>query len=366
MGGAENLVLQIIRNLDRSKYNIYLAAFTDEGDMYNNYKELNVEILCFPKKKFRFFKSAFRFAHFLKQNRINCIHVHLVGTYFFAVTIGKLMRVGNIIVHWHNVYDYKKFNSSSLKGYYRKLRRWFLLTYSGKLANSVIAISKRVKDENCTRFNISPGKTHIIYNAIDFSMIPENNIPAGNKKGLIIGSIGKVTEQKGFDNLIRAFHIVNQSYPECKLEIIGDYNTKGNHKYCQDLESLIKVLNLENKVHFLGKMPNKKVYEKLYSWTFFALASKWEGFGIVLIEAMAAGIPVVGNRIDAIPEVIDDNKTGLISKTNDYEDMAQKITTLINDKALAAELSSNAQVQMRQRFSMDKMVTQLDAIYAKR
>jgi glycosyltransferase involved in cell wall biosynthesis len=366
MGGAENLVLQIIRNLDRSKYNIYLAAFTDEGDMYNNYKELNVEILCFPKKKFRFFKSAFRFARFLKQNRINCIHVHLVGTYFFAVTIGKLMRVGNIIVHWHNVYDYKKFNSSSLKGYYKKLRRWFLLTYSGKLANSVIAISKRVKDENSKRFRISPDKAHVIYNAIDFSLIPENNGTAGSTKEMIIGSIGKVTEQKGFDNLIRAFHLVNQSYPESRLEIIGDYNTKGNHKYCQNLESLIKEFNIEDKVNFLGKMPNNKVYEKLFSWTLFALASKWEGFGIVLIEAMAAGIPVVGNNIDAIPEVIDDQETGLISKTNDYNDMGQKIISLMEDKTLSDKLSTNAKIRVKEKYSMDRMVNELDALYYKK
>lgn len=360
LGGAENLVLQTVRNIDKTRYNIFIASFFDRGELLQDYKKLGVGLATFPQKK-RALVSAFKFTRFLKKNKIQCIHIHLTGTFLFAVTIAKLMRVKNIIIHWHNIYNYKR---GFARGFYANLLVWFIIKYSTKLCHTIIAISNRVKNHNCTIFKIDKNKVRTVYNAVDLSLVPHRTIPMKKANSFIIGCIGKVTEQKGYDILIRGFSKVIDQIPDVRLEIIGAYNTKGNEKLYRNLCTLTDKLGIKDKVEFLGELPHQSVYGHLLSWNLFVLASKFEGFGIVIIEAMAAGVPVIGSNVDAIPEIISDEKSGLLFNAGDPQDLAENILLLLKDKNLANQFAAQAEKQVQEKFTIMKMVTELDKVYS--
>ena len=105
-GGAENLVSQIIRNLDKNKYNISLVAFTKEGDLFQEYQKLDIKIEIIPKKLL----SIIKYVKFFHENNIHCLHINLVGTFFYAITSARLAKINNIIIHWHNTYSYDRHN----------------------------------------------------------------------------------------------------------------------------------------------------------------------------------------------------------------------------------------------------------------
>jgi glycosyltransferase involved in cell wall biosynthesis len=362
VGGAENLILQIINNLDKKKYRIFVAAFSKTGPLYQKYQDAGVTVYTFPQKKAAFF-SFLKFLKFLRQAKIDSLHINLSGTYLFSLTAARLLRIRNIICHWHNVYYY---TSETRKSLYQDFLVWFLLKYSGKTAHSIIAISQKVKDYNCNTFNIKRDKVRVIYNGIDFSLIPPNTRNHQNPSHkVIIGSIGKVTEQKGFDTLITAFKIIAEKYPHCTLEIVGAVSSKGNEKYSQSILELVNKLGLADSVLFTGAIPYDEVYKRLFTWAVFVLPSKWEGFGLVIIEAMASGVPVIASKVDAIPEIIDDGKSGLLFKVNDPQDLSEKIIRLLEQKELSMHYVQNAALRVREKFSIQNMIVELDDLYSK-
>ena len=111
-------------------------------------------------------------------------------------------------------------------------------------------------------------------------------------------------------------------------------------------------------------LPYDKVFQSLFSWEVFVLASEYEGFGLVVVEAMATGTPVVASRVDAIPEIIDDQKSGLLFKSGDHEDLANKIIQLINSESLRSELAHNASASLP-RFGIQRMISELDDEYSR-
>ena len=99
-----------------------------------------------------------------------------------------------------------------------------------------------------------------------------------------------------------------------KLEIIGNANLKEPNTYTK-IKSLVENLGLRDDVLFTGNLDYSDVFKKMDSWKLFVLSSKWEGFGLVIIEAMAFGKAVIASDVDAIPEIIDHGKNGILYKS---------------------------------------------------
>ena len=343
---------------------MYIATFSIEGELYKSYKELGVEMHLFPKKGLKKIYAMYRFYKFIKKNRIDCIHINLVGTFLFAVPIAKLANVKNVIVHWHSVYYIDVF-TRNLKAFYVNVSHFFAIKLAGIWANSVIAISNKVKDYNCKRYSINRNKVRVIYNAIDFSNIPTEKEQDISKSNTIkIGTIGKITKRKGILTLINAFNEVIKQHSNCKLELVGEFNAIGHEEFCDSILNLCNRFNLDQKIEFKGMLPYDKVFQSLFSWEVFVLASEYEGFGLVVVEAMATGTPVVASRVDAIPEIIDDQKSGLLFKSGDHEDLANKIIQLINSESLRSELAHNASASLP-RFGIQRMISELDDEYSR-
>jgi len=129
-------------------------------------------------------------------------------------------------------------------------------------------------------------------------------------------------------------------------------------EYLRDLASEVGVAD---RVHVLG--PRKDVPALMHAIDVFAMPSIWEGFGLVLLEAMAAGRPIVASRVATIPEVVVDGETGLLVPAGDPVALADALAQLAHDPALARRLGEAGRERLRQHFSIEKMVGDTELLY---
>jgi glycosyltransferase involved in cell wall biosynthesis len=175
--------------------------------------------------------------------------------------------------------------------------------------------------------------------------------------GRLVISVGRLVYYKGFEYLIRAMSGV-----QGKLLIVGDGPLR------EKLSLLAKTLGLKDKVVFVGEIQNESVVPYYHASDVFALASvaRSEAFGIVQIEAMAAGLPVVNTNLDSgVPFVSQHGQTGLTVPPEDPEALATAINTLLDDRTLRRSLGAAARLRARQEFGIEVMTARTVALYDK-
>ena len=343
IGGAENLILNILKHIDSNKFDPYLCVFSKEGELRVLFESLGIPIEEFKlRSKLYAIYEFFRFIKYLRTNRIQIIHVNLVGSFLFSMTGATIACVEKKILHWHNAYEKSR------------TKRFKTVKYGSLISTKIIAISNAVKSKNCQIYKISKHKVITIYSSLDINQWNPN---AFESKRNTIGTIGKFTEQKGYDILLKAFKVALDHFTDLKLEIIGTGYLES------DIKNLSSKLGINNSVCFLDSLIGQSFADRLNSWSIFVLASRWEGFGLVLIEAMALEKPVVATKVDAIPEVVEDGVTGILCQSDDHNEIAQGITSLLNDKEKAIEMGRLGRKRVEKYFTIGKMVNELERIY---
>lgn len=169
--------------------------------------------------------------------------------------------------------------------------------------------------------------------------------------------IGMLREVKGVDILINSIPKIKKVTP-IKLFILGSGPQENK------LKSLIKELKIEEDVKFLGYISGDEKYSYLKSTNIFVLPSRFEPFGIVLLEAMACGKPVVASNVGGIPYIVEDGKTGLLFELGNVEDLTEKVITLLKDKELRDKMG-NAGRERAKEFTWDKVAERTFQIYQK-
>jgi len=187
--------------------------------------------------------------------------------------------------------------------------------------------------------------------------MPNNTIPR-------IGVIGRLVEKKGIDTLIEAVSLLKKQGQKVELQVAGS----------GPLDSTLKALVAQKKlsiedVCFLGAIPHSEVADFIKSLDMFVLPCKQDengdidGIPVVLMEAMLSGVPVISSRLSGIPELVIDNKTGLLIEQNDSVALAKAISIIINDSVLKANLIEQAVVRVKQEFSQIDNAQKLNDLF---
>ena len=190
------------------------------------------------------------------------------------------------------------------------------------------------------------GRIRVISNGVDVGKFqnPYNKVQTP-KESLI--TVSRLVPKNGIDILIRAVAEVKKSVPDIQCNIIGDGPERKN------LEKLAAGLGLNDTVHFLGEISHEKVPVFLRSASVFVRPSRSEGMGNSFVEALAAGLPVIGTAVGGIPDIIQDRRTGLMARVDDSEDLAEKIKMLLNDQALSEKLAAEGRQKVKEKFGWD-------------
>jgi glycosyltransferase involved in cell wall biosynthesis len=214
------------------------------------------------------------------------------------------------------------------------------MTY--QLADKIIAVSEATKNALVEQYEIPGNKVTVIHNAADTSRFHHLGIPKNLHSVLYVGRIDK---RKGIDFLIRSMAFVVRTIPDAQL-LVG-----GQGSYLEKMKSLVRQLNMERNVTFLGFVPDDQLNMLYNQAQCVVVPSIFEGFGITVIEALAAGTRVVGTDVDGIREILNGGEYGRLVPYGDHRVLADAIIAELNEPKRAGELRSEYLVeQFRERY----------------
>lgn len=220
-----------------------------------------------------------------------------------------------------------------------------------KISN-IIVCSPKMKDLVA---NMTNAKIHVIPNGIDFDDI-RNVQPDKSIKYPSILYVGRLHKIKGIDVLLNAVPKLMEKMQHLHIYITGSGPEEGN------LKKLVKTLNIEENVKFLGFASNGQKYPYYKSADVCVFPSLYETFGIVLLEAMALGKPIVASNVGGIPFLVEHGKNGLLFDCGNVEDLAEKTRILLENKELREKMGKTGK-EMVKKFSWEIIAERTIAMY---
>ena len=197
-------------------------------------------------------------------------------------------------------------------------------------------------------------KMHVIRCGVPFDRLPPRESSTG---GPTIVCVGRLSPEKGQTGLLRAFARLRPGHSDLRLRLVGDGPDR------QALERLSEELGVSDAVAFAGRLPEPETLMEISRADLLVLPSFMEGLPIVLMEAMALGIPVIASRVAGIPELVSDGKTGLLFAPSDWDELVLCIARLLSDKDLRATLAQNGKFKITSEFDTRKSASELGDLF---
>jgi glycosyltransferase involved in cell wall biosynthesis len=174
----------------------------------------------------------------------------------------------------------------------------------------------------------------------------------------VVGTVANLRPMKGLSYLIEAARLVLDKHPDVTFVVVGRELVKG---YLQELEQEAERLGIRERLLFTGF--RQDALQVISAFDIFTLPSLWEGFGIVLLEAMALSKPLVGTNVGGIPEVIDDGRNGFLVEPRNPGQLAQKLLELLNNETMRHQMGQNSAITVREKFSIQETVKATEQVY---
>jgi sugar transferase (PEP-CTERM/EpsH1 system associated) len=341
VGGLERVVLDLVRDGRTRGQRVSVLCIERPGTLAPAAAELGARVVCAGKPRgFRPDHIA-ELATLLRRVRPDVLHTHQIGALFYA---GPAARRAGIPVVVHTEHG---------KQYASNWRRRLVGRLAGRYARRYFCVSADVAREVRDYRIVAPGKVAVVPNGIDVDRFARAE-PADPGDGLgiqpgarVIGTVGRLTEIKRQDLLIRAFARVAARHPAARLLLVGDGPLRNA------LETLTTTLGVGDRVTFAGYRDRPERFLRLMD--VFALTSRSEGMPLAILEAWASGLPVVASRVGGVPEVVADGRTGLLFPPGDEAALATHLERLLTDPVAARALGDAGRAEVREKFDVRTM-----------
>lgn len=352
IGGAEIVLRNLLNGLDKERFEPVVLSITPIGEIGEKIREDGFRVLELGVKNKWNFLPILKLVKIIRQEKPTILHCHLFHAIFLGRIIGKFCRVPIIISTIHNEY-------------FGGVLREKLLRYTDRFCNLSTNVSQKAAEIIIQKKIVPANKIEVVYNGInlkDFE-IKRNEVCQRIHKELdikenqpLLVSVGRLTKQKGYVYLFNAIKKVKIKYPNLVLIILGEGKDRGK------LEREIKERKLKENIFLLGNKNN--VPEYLATADVFVLASLWEGFGLVVAEAMASGLPVIATKVGGIPEIIIDNKNGFLVEAQNSNALTEKIDYVLSlPMDERKKIGRRARQTIEQKFSLENMVHNYEILY---
>jgi glycosyltransferase involved in cell wall biosynthesis len=287
-----------------------------------------------------------------------------------VLTIHGLLHDGDLVVdrerpleaplRYHNVLTTPKQLATQLvRGAHpRRAVRNYLIHAPLHWVSHIVALSRAERDF-LVRLGIDPQRVSVLPNAVDLQAYRTTPPPVANRPPLAL-FIGQLVPRKGYDLLARAIPAVLKATPEARFVFVG-HNRSGE----AELRRIAAESGVADRLEIVGRVSETEKIRLLHQAAVLAAPSRYEGFGIPLIEALAAGTPVVTTDVVAGNEIIEHERTGLLVPYGDVAALADALTRLLNDRALGARLAAAGRTEVFARYSADVLAMRLEMLYAR-
>ena len=342
-GGTQRQLIEVLRRIDRRRFSVHPVCFHDDGPWTSRVSELGDPIARFPIYGFGRPDTArqlLRFARWCRQNDIAVVHAWEIYSNVFALPgaalAGVPLRIG----------------SRRGLGGPPAVRR--LQTFAYRAAHRMVANSRAAAEQLIAQ-GVAETQINIIPNGIELSMFPERPTPTRARK---VTTVACLRPGKRIDVLIAAAPKILERYPDLEFQIVGDGPCR------EHLVAQATAAGLHSQVRFMGHRDD--VPAVLSDSDVFVLPSESEASPNVILEAMAASLPVVAANVGGIPELVADTVTGYLVPPGDSDALAAALLNLLDDPQRAAAFGKAGRACIEQRYSFDRMVTQFETLYQSR
>lgn len=353
MAGAENHLLTLLDGQRKRQVDAQAVILVEPSNPMLTFveaaRERSIPLHSLVIERNLDFSVLLRLRALLSHIRPQVVHTHLQHADLYGILAARTVGVPVVVTSRHNDNAFRR------RPPFRQINRLLW-----RLVDAGIAISDALG-----RFvvEVEGAPAHKIQ-TIHYGIAAQSHLAQRRtlrepfQVGLddpLIGIVCRLVEQKGVTYGLRAFKQISERFPTARLLIAGDGPLR------PALEAETAALGLAERVHFLGWRDD--VPRLMAALDVLLVPSLWEGFGLVILEAMAQQVPTVASGVSAIPEIVLHGETGLLVPPRDADALAAALATLLSDAALRRYMGLLAEERVETYFTVDRMVDQTIALY---
>jgi len=343
LGGAEIYVRQMAPRLQQTGQSIRVITFMSGGILPSELSHAGIPVIELGLHNKVDWKALGRLRQVWKTEKPDLVHTHLYHAGIVGRIAARVMGIRMVVVHQHGA---ERARSSF---------RTIIDRITSPLVSQYVATCKAVADTIQKREGISGSKVTVIYNGIEcFSpagLVPRKRAPSP----LMLISIGRLSPEKGHNTLLNALAHLNTHDVPVQLNLVGQGDSQAS------LAERAARPDLTGLVRMLGS--RRDVPELLANADIFVLPSDWEGVSMALLEAMAAGLPVVATTVGGTPEVVMDGVTGFLVPPRDPPALANALSILLQDPDLRQRMGEAGRQRAFDLFNIVHTVQQTLSLY---
>ena len=289
----------------------------------------------------------------IKQLKPDIVYAHSSKAGAFA-RIADLGLNNKVIYNPHG-WAFNMQQSAKKKEMYKWVEK-----ISAHFCDKIVCISDAERESALREKICKPSKLQVIYNGIDLEEIEKAASMSKAQLGIpedtfVVGMVGRLSKQKAPDTFVKAAKLIKEKIPNAFFLMVGDGELRGQ------IEGLINQYDLGSSFLITGWVDNPTAYMKIMD--IGMLLSRWEGFGLVLPEYMACGVPIVATNVDAIPNIIKDGVNGMLVNKDDYDDAANKIWKLYMDINRREKIIRSGSLDAQTRFNSSRVLSETEEMY---
>lgn len=353
IGGIPIYVVELARMLKRRGHQPFVLS--DAGSLERRLALEGIPHILIPCRTSSEFNPKLWFGAFprilaaVRRERPDLIHSHTRVTQVLGWAVSSLTATPYVTT-CHGLYKFR-----IGRRFFRCWGKW------------VMAISEASMERLVRQYRlVSPHQVALVENGIDVDRFRQAPDPAeverfrrmnGLNGGPVIGAVARLSSVKGLDLLLRAAPALLREFPDLQLLLVGDGPAR------EELVRLAYELRIADRVVICPSVEDTRVPLALLQ--VFAAPAWREGFGLAIVEAMAAGVPVVASDAGGPGEIIEQGKSGVLIQPGDTAGLEKSLRTLLKDPVARERIAMNGQARVKQRYDLERMVTQVEEVYAR-
>ena len=357
-GGTENQFMTLGRLLDRSRFDVGFACLRRWGPFVDELGQLGIPLEEYQVSTFRSVHALAQQARLARQiarSYVDIVHAYNFYGNVFAIPPARF--VAPVVIA--SIRD----RSPYLTAMQKRVQR-----YACQFADRILVNADAVRDWLVKEEGYDPSNIVVIRNGVDMSRF--DGAPEGERVRRELGLesdtrlvivVSRLTRLKGIEHFLEAAAVLKPRYPDVRFLIVGE-TSPPDPAYFEELQQLTASLGVTDRVTFTGLRSD--VPAVLGAAAVAVMPSLNEALSNVLLESMAAGVPVVATRVGGTPEALRDGETGLLVPPGDAGAIATAVARLLDDRELAGRLGGAARSLIRERFSVERMVHSTEQLYS--
>jgi glycosyltransferase involved in cell wall biosynthesis len=342
IGGGERHFADLVNALAQRGHEVF-AALSPASPVRATLSSLRPQnIFELPMRNSLNLATAIKLSRFVRTNDIEIVHAHVARDYpLAALATGR--SNARLVLTRHVLFPLNRIHKLTLRR-----------------TSRVIAVSQAVAESLYSQDVFDRRKVVTIHNGIDFANFENVDVQRADPQRLRVGTAGHLAPIKGHEDFVRAAALIIRDDPDIEFVIAGEDKSPSRENRIA-LEKLIQELRLDEHVRLVGWVDDMPAF--LRTLDLFVSAARAEPFGLAIVEAMAAGVPVLATASEGAREIIEDQTSGRLVPIGDIASLASNINALLNEEGERRRLAQNAKAEAREQFSLERMVARTEEVY---